>query len=60
MMLLFYILLAIAMVFLAVDAFHHGYVWQSRIKIGRLHDAQQWQEAVKKRAFPSNKAKPLR
>lgn len=50
-MLLFCIFLAIAMVFLAVDAFHHGYVWQSRIKIGRLHDAQQWQEAVKKRAL---------
>jgi unsaturated rhamnogalacturonyl hydrolase len=41
----------IALIFILVDFVFHFYVWQSRIKIGRLHDAQPWQEAVKKRAL---------
>ncbi|RXR21882.1 glycoside hydrolase family 88 protein [Flavobacterium stagni] len=47
---LFLALLGIVLLFVGVDAWVHFNIWQSRIKIGRYSNDQQWQQAIQIRA----------
>ena len=41
----------VTITFILVDFVYYFFIWQSRIKIGRIQDTQQWHEAVKNRAL---------
>jgi unsaturated rhamnogalacturonyl hydrolase len=46
-----YVMFFIIGLFIIVDFYVHFYIWQSRIKIGRINDPEIWKEAIKKRAI---------